>query len=242
MRWHPDTDLFQGLRSIIDFRLGVRDEYERRIASAKTVLDIGGRNQSSRSARRLRDLAGERVGKITCTDIIDEYQPDLVDDISNSKIPDASFDAIYCDAILEHVKDYWTAVDHIRRILKPGGEVFICVPFCWSFHDRMDYHRFTFTEVARLVEGYSERRLFVCDGLGYGGVLSLMLSFFQFTHFPRLWSLVSRTINLGLLGPLWVWYRLERARGRWPGVPWSDYKYYCLHLYMAHSYCVWAKK
>lgn len=242
MRWHSDTDLFHGLKSAIDFRVDAREEYERRIASAATVLDIGGRNQSSRSARRLRSLAGDRVGKITCTDIVDEYRPDLVDDISDSKIPDASFDAVYCDAILEHVKDYWKAADHIRRILKPGGEVFICVPFCWCFHDRMDYHRFTFTEVARLVEGYSERRLFVCDGRGYGGVIALVMSFFQIARWPKLSSIASTLPNLAMTVPLWFWYRLERARGRWSDVTWAEYRYYFLHLALSHSFCVWARK
>lgn len=125
MRWHPGSDLFQGLRREFDFGLNVRERYERRIASRNTVLDIGGRNNSSRSAKRLRSLSTNPNTKITCTDIIDEYSPDLVDDITDSRIPDASFDGIYCDAILEHVKNYWSATEHLKRILRPGGEIFI---------------------------------------------------------------------------------------------------------------------
>jgi SAM-dependent methyltransferase len=242
MRWHPGSDLFQGLRSIIDFRADARESYERKVASAPRVLDIGGRNQTSRSARRLRDLSENPDTRIVCTDIIGDYHPDLIDDITDSKIPDESFDAIYCDAILEHVRDYWSAADHIRRILKPGGQVFISVPFIWSFHDRMDYHRFTFTEVARLVEGYSERRLFLCDERGYGGVASLVLSFFQISRFPRLWTAVSWLINTILLVPLWLWFRWERAKGHWPEVSWSDFRFYSLHLFAAHGFAVWAKK
>jgi SAM-dependent methyltransferase len=242
MRWHPDSDLFHGLRPVMDPRLNVREEYERRIASRATVLDIGGRNQNSRSARRLRSLSGNPDTKITCTDIIDEYQPDLVDDITDSKIPDASFDAIYCDAILEHVKDYWTATHHLHRILKPGGEIFIYVPFCWCFHDRMDFHRFTFTEVARLVEGYSERRLFVSDPNGYGGVLTLMLTLFQLQRFPGLWKAASWLVNLVLTIPLWCWYRAERLRGHWPETSWREFRFYFLHLFVSHGVCVWAKK
>lgn len=242
MRWHPGSDLFQGLRPEFDFGLNVRESYERKIASRNTVLDIGGRNNSSRSAKRLRSLSTNPNTKITCTDIIDEYQPDLVDDITDSKIPDASFDAIYCDAILEHVKDYWTATDHLKRILKPGGEVFIYVPFCWCIHDRMDFHRFTFTEVARLVEGYSERRIFASDGAGYGGVLLLMLTLFQIQRFPKFWQLSSTVVNLLLTIPLWLWFRVEKAKGHWPEASWADFKYYFLQLYVTHGVCVWAKK
>lgn len=242
MRWHPGTDLFQGLREQIDFRVDARDEYEARIARASTILDVGGRHQGSRSARRLKELGGDATGRITCTDIVEEYHPDLVDDITDSRIPDGSYDAVYCDAILEHVKDYWTAANHIRRILKPGGEVFIYVPFAWCFHDRMDFHRFTFTEVARLVEGYSERRLFVSDATGYGGVLALVASLFQIQRVPWLWRGVSAGLNAAISIPLYAWYRFERAKGRWPGIAWREFRYYFLHLYLAHGYCVWARK
>jgi SAM-dependent methyltransferase len=242
MRWHPDTDLYQGLRDIMDRGLDVRESYERKIARRAEVLDIGGRNNQSRSARRLRSLSDNPNTRITCTDIIEEYAPDLVDDITNSKIPDARFDAVYCDAILEHVKDYWTAAEHIRRILKPGGEVFIYVPFAWCYHDRMDYHRFTFSEVARLVEGYSERRLFASDPLGYGGVLTLVCSLFQIQRLPLVWRWTSRLVNALLCVPLWVWYRMERMRGHWPNDSWSEFRYYFLHLYLSHGFCVWARK
>ena len=227
---------------IMDFRLNVREEYERRIASKAEVLDVGGRNQHSRSARRLRCLSSNREMRITSTDLVDEYVPDLVDDITDSKIPDASFDAIYCDAILEHVKDYWSAAQHMRRILKPGGEIFIYVPFVWCFHDRMDYHRFTFTEAARLVEGYSERKLFAADSGGYGGVVLMLLTMYQIQKMPALWATGSWLFNCFLAILLWIVFRVERLRGHWKDTSWQEFRYYFTHLYVTQGFCVWARK
>ena len=45
-----------------------------------------------------------REAKIVSTDIIGDYQPDVIDDICNSKVESDSYDAVYCNAILEHSK------------------------------------------------------------------------------------------------------------------------------------------
>lgn len=242
MRFHPDSELVRALGQDIDPRLYAREEYERRIARCGLILDVGGRNAESRSARRLRSLSENPSARIICTDVVAEYRPDIVDDITNSTLESASFDAVYCDAILEHVRDYWKAKAHIHRVLKVGGEVFIYVPFFWCVHDRMDYHRFTFAEALRLVEDFKERKLFVSDASGYGGVMLLLASFFQLQHLPRLWIGLSRVINACLTPFLYAWFLRERRCGRWLGIPWTTFRFYFLHLYVNHGVCVWAKK
>ena len=153
-------DLFRGIRDKLDFRLNIAEAYESRVVSKSKVLDIGGRNSSSKSRKRIDLLTKNTCNKIICTDIIVEYRPDLVDDITNTSIKPESFDGVYCDAILEHVTEYWKAVENIYSILQCGGEAFIYVPFCFLFHDKMDYHRFTFTEVARMLERFREVKIF----------------------------------------------------------------------------------
>ena len=118
-------DLFQGIKNRIDWRINNRIEYETRVASKDTILDIGGRNMQSKSNRRLRQLSTNSKTKIVSTDIIGDYNPDIVDDICNSKIETDSYDSVYCDAILEHVHDNLAAIKNIHRILKPGGELYL---------------------------------------------------------------------------------------------------------------------
>jgi hypothetical protein len=130
----------------------------------------------------------------------------------------------------------------MHRILAPGGEIFIYVPFCWSFHDRADYHRFTFTEIARLMEGYSDFRLCLADATGYGGVLLEVLSFFQMHRLPRTWTALSALLNGVLALPLAVVFLLGRNHPRWRGVSWRDFRFYYTQLHLAHGFCAWGRK
>lgn len=235
-------DLFQGIQDKIDTRINARDEYETRVASKKLILDVGGRNHQSKSYMRLNQLSSNSETKIISTDIVEDYQPDVVDDICDSHLESDSYDAIYCDAILEHVKDYEAAVRNIHRLLKPGGEVFIYVPFSYCFHDLMDYHRFTFSEVDRILEAFSEHKIFLPDGNGYGGVFWLVLTFFQIERFPKLWNFLSIAINLLLTIPITFKFIQQKNSDRKSNVSFQDYRFYYTHLLLNHGFCGWAMK
>lgn len=56
---------------------------------------------------------------------------------------DESVDGIFSNAVLEHVQRPWIVAEEIFRVLKPGGRVFINVPFLNIIHDDHDYFRFT---------------------------------------------------------------------------------------------------
>jgi SAM-dependent methyltransferase len=49
-------------------------------------------------------------------------------------IKDASVDGIGCFAVLEHTRKPWLVVSEMRRIVKPGGKVFIDWPFLQPVH------------------------------------------------------------------------------------------------------------
>jgi SAM-dependent methyltransferase len=235
-------DLYRGVKSRIDRRPGARDEYEARIAAMDSILDIGGRNRHSASYRRLRQLSTNPAARIVSTDIVGDYQPDLIDDICDSQLESASFDGVNCAAILEHVEDYRAAIEHIHRILKPGGEAFFYVPFFWGFHDLADHHRFTFAEVDRMLSKFSRRTVMLPDGNGYGGVVWLLLTYFQIAKLPRLWSLLSTLTNAVLAVPLTLSYGWSRLLGTKPRESLGEYLFYYTHLFVNHGFCAWVKK
>jgi len=237
-----DTNLFRGLAERIDFRFDARHEYETRVASRDRVLDVGGRNRSSKSYRRLRRLSLNPQTRIVSTDIVAAYGPDLVDDICRSAIKSNSFDGVYCDAILEHVQDYRAAVASMHRILKPGGELFVYVPFFWCYHDRVDYHRFTFAELGRVLAVFDEHRICLPDNKGYGGVIWQLLTFYRIKRFKRLWQLLARGTNALLARHLRRRYIRQRNAGRLDGVSFDPYRIYYTHFVVNHGFCGWARK
>lgn len=59
---------------------------------------------------------------------------DLVCDIVNVPEPDASFDAILCSEVFEHLPDALNALDEFARLLKPGGKLILTAPFASLVH------------------------------------------------------------------------------------------------------------
>jgi len=59
---------------------------------------------------------------------------DLVCDITAIPEPDASFDAILCSEVFEHVPDPMKALGEFARLLKPGGKLILTAPFASLVH------------------------------------------------------------------------------------------------------------
>jgi SAM-dependent methyltransferase len=65
-----------------------------------------------------------------------------------SSIPDASADFVFSVSVLEHIDDEAAVLKEIRRVLKPGGKLFVYVPAfdaLWSEMDRLVGHRRRYT-------------------------------------------------------------------------------------------------
>jgi SAM-dependent methyltransferase len=63
----------------------------------------------------------------------------IVSDILDIPEPDASFDAVLCTEVLEHLPDPIRALDEMARLLRPGGMFIITAPF-WSLTHFAPYH------------------------------------------------------------------------------------------------------
>jgi hypothetical protein len=66
---------------------------------------------------------------------------------------DNSFDAVISVAVLEHVRNPFQCAAEISRVLKPGGELFCCLPFLQPYHG-YPHHYFNATHqgLTRLFE------------------------------------------------------------------------------------------
>lgn len=51
--------------------------------------------------------------------------------------PDAAMDVVVCNQVLEHLKNIFTVMDEIVRVLRPGGIFVVSVPNLSSLHSRI---------------------------------------------------------------------------------------------------------
>ncbi|MCI5180376.1 MAG: methyltransferase domain-containing protein [Candidatus Electrothrix sp. AW3_4] len=230
----------------IDFRTDAVSQYISRIASKDRILDIGGRNQQSKSNRRLRQLSTNPRSKIVSTDVVSDYKPDIVDDIASSNIESESFDSIYCSSILQFVTDCDAAIKNMYRILAKGGELYIYVPFflriTGAIDGEKDLHRFTFIDLDRMLNSFSDYRLFVPDEKGYGGVLLELLTHSKITRFPVTHSFFSQLVNLILTVAIAAKYASNNIQRKYHNISFSQYKFYHTHLAVNKGICAWALK
>ncbi|MHA1529187.1 MAG: class I SAM-dependent methyltransferase [Alphaproteobacteria bacterium] len=172
-------------RARVDLRYLHDDRSRQHIVAATRdcphILDVGA---------GMRDHLGALVGRVETIDLNDfgDY-PDILGDVC-SPFPDwmeARYDAVIALAILEHVYDPAAAVANFHRALKPGGRLFLYVPWMWRYHaprDLMfqDYQRLSRDGMAYLLRDFDAVTLYPLRGK-YSAILN-MLKFWK-AHVER---------------------------------------------------------
>lgn len=117
------------------------------------VLSIGSMDDRDGQGRSYRQYFAE-ASSYTTSEHIPYPGCDLVIDVRNMpQIADATYDCVFCSGVLEHVDDYEAGMREIARILKPGGTLFLGLPFRQALHLKpTDYWRFTEFGIRVLLE------------------------------------------------------------------------------------------
>lgn len=89
-----------------------------------------------------------------------------------------SFDHIECMSVLEHSRRPWLLAANLERLLKPGGSIFVSVPFVWRCHGYPDdYWRLTPNGLRSIFPGIAWESLRIAsDHLQKSSRLAAMVS------------------------------------------------------------------
>lgn len=103
--------------------------------------------------RNLRDLVPGRVHNQDIAEGLHNADIDIVAPLHKIPVADDFFDAIVCNAVLEHVANPEEVLAEFGRVAKPGAILYLCVPFMQPEHlDPTDYQRYTLDGLKSLVE------------------------------------------------------------------------------------------
>jgi SAM-dependent methyltransferase len=165
------------------------------------VLDVGCGRQPYRHLTRATRYVGVDIDTpdTRALGIADVYYYD------GKTLPfaDASFDAVLCSQVLEHVFTPAEFMAELRRVLRPGGRLLLATPLAWDEHSQpYDFARYTSFGLRDLVEraGFdiSAQRKTCAD---FRAIVQLASGYlFKVTHSRH--RLINHAVQLVLLAPL----------------------------------------
>ena len=121
------------------------------------VLDVGCGQSPYRHLLNPQRTAYSGID-IVDAEKFDYSNPDITPfDGQKIPFPDGSFDAVLCTEVLEHVFHHQNLVDEVYRVLKPGGEGIVTIPWSARYHYiPYDYFRYTPSSLRMIFEKFSE--------------------------------------------------------------------------------------
>jgi SAM-dependent methyltransferase len=175
-----------------------------RSAGQPKILVLGGATIGAGADRLYGDTSIGLVG----TDVFASPNTVLVVDAHNIPFADASFDAVWIQAVLEHVLEPAMVVSEIHRVLRPDGLVYAETPFMQQVHERAyDFTRFTQSGHRWLFKRFNEIEAGPVSGPGVALLWSIR-------YFFRSLGVGDRLSRLFPLPFFWLRYFDRFSRGR----------------------------
>lgn len=87
----------------------------------------------------------------------------------NLPFDDNSIDLAVCAGTLEHIKFPRCVIAEIHRVIKPGGKIYVEIPFMQPYHEAPgDYYRFTLKGLEQLCKKFKKIDSGIVNGPGSG--------------------------------------------------------------------------
>jgi SAM-dependent methyltransferase len=149
--------------------------------------------------------AGLNLPGFVNLDVIPVPGVDLIANAARLPFVQASVDGIACLALLEHVPDPERVVAEMFRVLKPGAEVQVVVPFCHPYHAYpADYSRFSHERLAVMFAEFHQVEIGIRTGPTVT-MLTFIIYFLKLILPVHGGSSVRRGINRLIVGAIeWV--------------------------------------
>ena len=126
--WQTDWIMLRGLRRLVS------EETKAHLRAGQSLVDMG---CGDMPYRQIIEESGVRYQGADLGD-----QADLnIDAAGKVNLPSQTADAVLSVQVLEHVLDLNAYCDEIRRLLRPGGTLFLSTHGTWLYHPHPEDHR-----------------------------------------------------------------------------------------------------
>ncbi len=134
----------------------------------RVAADLAARLSGLRPRARLLVIGGGAIGvgidilsngsiDVVGMDVYASANTRLIADAHAIPLPDESVDAVWIQAVLEHVLDPTVVAQEIERVLRPGGFIYADTPFIQQVHEgAYDFTRFTLSGHRWLFRDFEE--------------------------------------------------------------------------------------
>ena len=174
------------------------------------VLDVGGKKDNKRGAFR---PPVDKVEGWEYVNIDESTHPDHLCPADEIPVADETFDMVLMTEVLEHCPDPNGVLREVCRVMKPGGFLFLTVPFIWPMHTvPHDEYRYTPFALNRMLEqaGFPNPKIEATGGRHAVLALTLGLWVRRRPLTSRV-HLVTRAVLSFLLWPvIWLLLKMDR--------------------------------
>mgnify|MGYP001567028094 FL=1 len=146
--------------------LAVRHALRRVPPETRLIVNLGS------GSKRIRYDSG-----ILNLDVVPVAEVDVVADMAELPFGDGTLDMVISECALEHVPKAPQAITEIARVVRPGGFLYVVVPFLYPFHEAPnDYFRWTKSGLIAALSDFEPVEVGVWSGpmttlIGYAAAL-----------------------------------------------------------------------